>query len=139
MAGLREQESLDPLTNSALPASLDDGEQLCRLVTSLTPQELVALKTRLENPREFCVHLSQYLPDALKLSLAQSERLATVMAPLITEELFEIIKRLNTSGITIVLVEQNAHAALNIGTRGYVVETGRIVLDGAARELLENS
>ena len=60
------------------------------------------------------------------------------LAPLITEELFDIIKRLNQSEITIVLVEQNAHAALNIGTRGYVVETGRIVLDGTARELLEN-
>ena len=60
------------------------------------------------------------------------------LAPLITEELFDIIKRLNESGITIVLVEQNAHAALNIGTRGYVIETGRIVLDGMAQDLLEN-
>ncbi len=60
------------------------------------------------------------------------------LAPLVTEELFYIIKRLNASGITIVLVEQNAHASLNIGTRGYVFETGRIVLDGAAQELLEN-
>jgi branched-chain amino acid transport system ATP-binding protein len=60
------------------------------------------------------------------------------LAPLVTEELFDIIKRLNESGITIMLVEQNAHAALNIGTRGYVVETGRIVLDGKAQELLEN-
>jgi branched-chain amino acid transport system ATP-binding protein len=60
------------------------------------------------------------------------------LAPLVTEELFLIIKRLNESGITIMLVEQNAHAALNIGTRGYVVETGRIVLDGKAQELLEN-
>lgn len=60
------------------------------------------------------------------------------LAPLITEELFDIIKRLNQSGITIVLVEQNAHASLNIGTRGYVVETGRIVLDGTAQELLQN-
>jgi len=60
------------------------------------------------------------------------------MAPLITEELFEIISTLNQSGITIVLVEQNAHAALNIGTRGYVMETGRIVLDGTSQELLTN-
>jgi branched-chain amino acid transport system ATP-binding protein len=60
------------------------------------------------------------------------------LAPLVTEELFGIIRQLNESGITIMLVEQNAHAALNIGTRGYVVETGRIVLDGAAKELLEN-
>ncbi len=60
------------------------------------------------------------------------------LAPLITEELFSIIKKLNESGITIVLVEQNANAALNIGIRGYVIETGRIVLDGKAGELLEN-
>jgi branched-chain amino acid transport system ATP-binding protein len=60
------------------------------------------------------------------------------LAPLITEELFEIIKRLNDAGMTIVLVEQNAHAALNIGTRGYVLESGRIVLDGTARQLLQN-
>jgi branched-chain amino acid transport system ATP-binding protein len=60
------------------------------------------------------------------------------LAPLITEELFSIISRLNQTGITIVLVEQNAHAALDIGKRGYVMETGRIVLDGSSRELLEN-
>jgi len=60
------------------------------------------------------------------------------LAPLITEELFGIIRQLNEEGITIMLVEQNAHAALNIGSRGYVVETGRIVLDGKAQELLEN-
>ncbi len=60
------------------------------------------------------------------------------LAPLITQELFGAIKKLNSTGITIVLVEQNAHAALNIGNRGYVVETGRIVLDGNAQELLAN-
>lgn len=60
------------------------------------------------------------------------------LAPLITEELFSIISQLNQTGITVVLVEQNAHAALGIGKRGYVVEMGRIVLDGTAQELLGN-
>jgi branched-chain amino acid transport system ATP-binding protein len=60
------------------------------------------------------------------------------LAPLITEELFHIIQRLNRDGMTVVLVEQNAHAALSIGNRGYVVEMGRIVLDGSAQELLDN-
>lgn len=60
------------------------------------------------------------------------------LAPLITEELFNIISQLNQTGITVVLVEQNAHAALGIGKRGYVVEMGRIVLDGTAQELLGN-
>jgi branched-chain amino acid transport system ATP-binding protein len=60
------------------------------------------------------------------------------LAPLVTEELFRIIRKLNQAGITIMLVEQNAFAALNIATRGYVVENGRIVLDGTAQELLSN-
>ncbi len=60
------------------------------------------------------------------------------LAPLITEELFRIIKQLNGSGISIVLVEQNAHAALEIGTRGYVIELGRIVLEGKAEDLITN-
>jgi len=60
------------------------------------------------------------------------------LAPQITEELFEIIEKLNKTGITIVLVEQNAFAALNIGDRGYVVEMGNVVLDGKAGELLNN-
>jgi branched-chain amino acid transport system ATP-binding protein len=60
------------------------------------------------------------------------------LAPLITEELFKIIRQLNGSGISIVLVEQNAHAALEIGTRGYVIELGRIVLEGKAEDLITN-
>jgi branched-chain amino acid transport system ATP-binding protein len=60
------------------------------------------------------------------------------LAPLITEELFRIVQRLNGDGLTVLLVEQNAHAALEIGHRGYVMETGRIVLEGTARELIEN-
>jgi branched-chain amino acid transport system ATP-binding protein len=60
------------------------------------------------------------------------------LAPLITEELFRIIRKLNQAGITIILVEQNAVAALGIATRGYVVENGRVVLDGMAQALLEN-
>jgi len=60
------------------------------------------------------------------------------LAPLIVEELFGTIKKLNDDGMTIVLVEQNAHAALAIGNRGYVLETGRIVLDGTSEALLKN-
>jgi len=60
------------------------------------------------------------------------------LAPLITEELFRIIQRLNQEGMTIVLVEQNAHAALQIGHRGCVLENGRVVLEGPAATLLAN-
>jgi branched-chain amino acid transport system ATP-binding protein len=61
------------------------------------------------------------------------------LAPLVTEELFHIVGRLNSEkGVTVILVEQNAHAALGIGHRGYVMENGRIVLEGRASELIQN-
>ncbi|MEJ5375868.1 MAG: ABC transporter ATP-binding protein [bacterium] len=61
------------------------------------------------------------------------------LAPLVTQELFQIVARLNKEkGVTVALVEQNANAALGIGDRGYVMETGRVVLEGKASELLEN-
>ena len=60
------------------------------------------------------------------------------LAPLITSEIFEVIKSLRERGTTILLVEQNARAALGIADRGYVLETGTIVLQGSANELMEN-
>jgi len=61
------------------------------------------------------------------------------LAPLLVEQIFEIIKELSESGVTILLVEQNARMALSIADRGYVLETGRVVLTGAAQDLLENA
>jgi branched-chain amino acid transport system ATP-binding protein len=60
------------------------------------------------------------------------------LAPILVEEVFEIIKKLNSEGMTILLVEQNAVGALNISHYGYVLETGNIVLEGPAKDLLKN-
>ena len=61
------------------------------------------------------------------------------LAPLVTKRIFEVIADLNrTQGLTILLVEQNAHQALKVATRGYVLQTGSIVLDGSGAELLAN-
>ena len=61
------------------------------------------------------------------------------LAPLLVEEIFEIVSRFNREeGVTILLVEQNARAALHIASKGYIMENGRIVLDGDARDLLNN-
>ena len=60
------------------------------------------------------------------------------LAPLLVEEIFRVIKRLKSEGITIFLVEQNAHAALSIADFGYVIETGRTILGGTGAELLRN-
>lgn len=60
------------------------------------------------------------------------------LSPILVKEIFSIIKELNEQGTTILLVEQNAKMALSIAHKGYVVETGRIVLAGDAKELLES-
>jgi branched-chain amino acid transport system ATP-binding protein len=60
------------------------------------------------------------------------------LAPLIVGEIFNIIKALKNEGITIFLVEQNASQALALADRGYVLETGRVVVEGSGRELLSN-
>jgi branched-chain amino acid transport system ATP-binding protein len=60
------------------------------------------------------------------------------LAPILVEAIFETIQNINRQGTTILLVEQNAAMALSIGNRGYVLETGRIVLEGTTTELWEN-
>jgi len=60
------------------------------------------------------------------------------LAPVIVDTIFETIVRLNKEGMTILLVEQNAHMALSIANRGYVLETGKVVLEGPGKELLTN-
>ena len=58
------------------------------------------------------------------------------LAPLLVEEIFRVIQGLNEKGVTILLVEQNARAALGIADRGYVLETGKVVLSASAAQLL---
>lgn len=60
------------------------------------------------------------------------------LAPLLVKDIFEIIKAINQQGTTILLVEQNAHMALAIADRAYVLETGEVVLEGSAQDLLES-
>ncbi len=61
------------------------------------------------------------------------------LAPILVEQIFEIIKELHKAGTTILLVEQNAQAALSVADRGYVLETGRIVTSGTGAELLASA
>jgi branched-chain amino acid transport system ATP-binding protein len=60
------------------------------------------------------------------------------LAPMLVEKIFDIIKEINGQGTTILLVEQNANVALEVSHRGYVIETGRVVLADKAGELLKN-
>ena len=60
------------------------------------------------------------------------------LAPVLVEQIFETVQAINRQGVTILLVEQNAAMALSIAGRGYVLETGGIVLEGSARDLADN-
>jgi branched-chain amino acid transport system ATP-binding protein len=60
------------------------------------------------------------------------------LAPLLVDEVFETIQKINGEGMTILLVEQNVNHALAISNRGYVLETGRIVISGSGKELLDD-
>jgi branched-chain amino acid transport system ATP-binding protein len=60
------------------------------------------------------------------------------LAPILVERSFEIIQQVHQSGVGMLVVEQNANMALSIADRGYVLSTGRLVLEGAAKELLEH-
>lgn len=60
------------------------------------------------------------------------------LAPLLVKQIFEIILKIRSEGVTILLVEQNAHVALSIADRAYVIETGALALEGAASDILNN-
>ena len=60
------------------------------------------------------------------------------LAPILVEQIFDIIREINESGTSIILVEQNALMALSIADRGYVLDTGRVALEGSSDELLHN-
>ena len=71
-------------------------------------------------------------------SLVMMDEPSTGLAPLIVRDIFQIIVRLRTEGNTVLLVEQNAKAALAIADRGYVLETGKVIIQGPAEDLLAN-
>ena len=60
------------------------------------------------------------------------------LSPILVEEIFSIIREVHSNGMTVLLVEQNAQMALSIADRAYVLETGKVVLHGSAKEMLDN-
>jgi branched-chain amino acid transport system ATP-binding protein len=60
------------------------------------------------------------------------------LAPILVEEMFRVVREINRRGVTVLLVEQNTGNALELAHRGYVLESGRVVLTGTGKELLAN-
>jgi branched-chain amino acid transport system ATP-binding protein len=74
-----------------------------------------------------------------KPRLVMMDEPSTGLAPLIVRDIFQIIRRLRQEGNTVLLIEQNAKAALGIADRGYVLEVGKVIVQGPAQDLLANS
>jgi branched-chain amino acid transport system ATP-binding protein len=100
----------------------------------------------LERETQFAGSLSGGEQQMLAIGRAMMARPKLVMmdepsmglAPLVIKEIFSIVSMLRDEGATVLLVEQNAKAALRLADRGYVLETGKVILEGSANELLEN-
>jgi branched-chain amino acid transport system ATP-binding protein len=74
-----------------------------------------------------------------KPRLVMMDEPSTGLAPLIVRDIFQIIQRLRDEGNTVLLIEQNAKAALGIADRGYVLEVGKVIVQGPAAHLLANT
>ena len=90
--------------------------------------------TRLSDGEQQMLAIGRALMGKPRLLLLDEPSMG--LAPLIVKQIFDIIKEINTEGVTVLLVEQNAAQALALANRGYVLETGEIVLSGTGRELL---
>lgn len=60
------------------------------------------------------------------------------LAPILVRSIFDSVRLINSQGVTVILVEQNARAALKVATRGYVIEVGKVVMEDSAAALLAN-
>ena len=114
---------------------LDDLEKVYSLFPRLKERTWQAAGT-LSGGEQQMLAIGRALMSRPKLIIMDEPSLG--LAPIIVKELFAIIKTINKEGMTVLLIEQNANAALKIADIGYVMETGRITLKGAGSDLLNN-
>jgi branched-chain amino acid transport system ATP-binding protein len=112
-----------------------DIEDVCRLFPILAQRREQAAGT-LSGGEQQMLALGRAL--MAKPSLLMLDEPSIGLAPLVVREIFRVIVTLRRQGVTVLLVEQNARAALSIADRGYVMETGRILVEGSAEELTGN-
>ena len=112
-----------------------DLERIYRIFPILQTQRLLPAGT-LSGGQQQMLAIGRALMGRPKLLLLDEPSMG--LAPLLVEEVFKVINSLKAQGITILLVEQNAFAALAIADRGYVLETGKITLSGSGQDLIHD-
>ncbi|GAA4296118.1 ABC transporter ATP-binding protein [Anaerocolumna aminovalerica] len=113
----------------------DDLDYVYGLFPRLKEREKQSAKT-LSGGEQQMLAVGRALMQKPKIIMMDEPSLG--LAPLIIKEIFEIIKAINKDGISVLLVEQNSKAALQIAHRGYVIETGKIVTSGSAKDLMND-
>lgn len=108
----------------------------CLVMFPRLKERLLQLAGTLSGGEQQMLAISRAIMARPKLLLLDEPSLG--LAPIIVSHIFEIIKELNKQGTTILLVEQNARMALKVSHRAYVIETGKIVVQGTGQELLTN-
>jgi len=115
------------------PAILKDKEEIFKLFPRL--KERISQKAgTLSGGEQQMLAVGRAMMTKPKLLMMDEPSLG--LAPLVVKMIFEIIKTINKEGTTVLLIEQNAKAALEVADYGYVLETGRIILEGKGKELL---
>jgi branched-chain amino acid transport system ATP-binding protein len=114
---------------------LDDLEEVFRLFPILKEKRNLPVGA-LSGGQQQMVAIGRALMARPKLLMLDEPSLG--LAPIVVEQMFEIIQEIHSKGTMILLAEQNANAALKIATRGYVIENGSIVTEGTSEELYHN-
>lgn len=112
-----------------------DLDQVCELFPILEDRRAQPAGT-LSGGEQMMLAIGRALMGRPRLLILDEPSLG--LAPIIVENIFKLLGRINSEGVTILLVEQNAMAALKISNRGYVLANGRVVMGGPSRELLMN-
>src|SRR5437762_10855727 len=113
----------------------EDGDRAYTLVP-LLHERRAQLAGTLAGGEQQMVAMGRALMSQPKLLLMDEPSMG--LAPILVERNFEIIQQVHESGVAVLVVEQNANVSLSIADRGYVLSTGRLVLEGPAADLLQN-
>jgi branched-chain amino acid transport system ATP-binding protein len=133
--GLSVQENLElgAYTKAARAVRKDSLEWVFQLFPLLKKRQ-TQLAGTLSGGEQQMLAIGRGLLSHPKLLILDEPSLG--LSPLLVDEVFETIQKINIEGMTVMLIEQNVNRALTISNRGYVLETGRIVISGSGKELL---
>lgn len=114
----------------------ESKEKVCEIFPVLKKKEKALAQTLSGGEQQMLV-ICRSLMSNPKLLILDEPSLG--LAPIIVEKVLDTVRKINEEGVTVLLVEQNIHDSLKVAHRGYVLEEGKVILEGKSRELLSNS